>query len=89
MSIDLISISGTSTSPDIFDLSSLENGLTQSGANKTCSASQSVLNNLKKTPQSFLGENSSLVNLDKLITTPVVPPLPIAAQKTGKCLSLI
>lgn len=67
----------------MFDLSSLENGLTQSGAIKNSNSSQSATNNLRKTPQSFLGENSSLVNLDKLITTPVVPPLPVAAQKTG------
>lgn len=32
-----------------------------------------------KTPQSFLGENSGLVNLDQLINAPSVPPAPAQA----------
>lgn len=69
----------------MFDLSGIENGLAQSGATSNASKNgQIALNNLRKTPQSFLGENSSLVNLDKLITTPAVPPLPVTSQKPSK-----
>lgn len=66
----------------MFDLTGIENGLVQSGASSNANKNgQNALNNLRKTPQSFLGENSSLVNLDKLITTPAVPPLPVTSQK--------
>lgn len=40
--------------------------------------------NVKKSPHSFLGENSSLVNLDNLVTIspkPVAPPVPQGEQK--------
>ncbi len=73
--------SGTTT----FDLSSLENGLAMSGvANSSNKNLQNTTNNLRKTPQSFLGENSGLVNLDKLITTPTIPPLPTTVTKSSK-----
>ncbi|XP_022198743.2 epsin-1 isoform X4 [Nilaparvata lugens] len=51
-----------STSPDPFDLS---------GLGDTLSTTNSAP---KKTPHSFLGENSGLVNLDNLVTKPVSPP---------------
>lgn len=66
----------------MFDLSSLDNGLTQSGI--ASNSSKDFICRLRKTPQSFLGENSGLVNLDKLITTPVVPPLPVTTQNSSK-----
>lgn len=78
---------GTSVSPDPFDLTSLENGLSNSPvprSNSRNATNSPHIDTTKKTPQAFLGENSSLVNLDNLITTPAVPPLPaIATQKTG------
>lgn len=53
---------GSSTSPDPFDLGGLGNNLPQStGA-------------VKKTPQSFLGENSALVNLDNLVSASAIKP---------------
>lgn len=55
-------ISGSTTSPDPFDLGGLGNNLPQStGA-------------VKKTPQSFLGENSALVNLDNLVSASAIKP---------------
>ncbi|XP_046427320.1 epsin-2 isoform X3 [Neodiprion fabricii] len=56
---------GTAMSPDPFDLGGLSDNLSAStGA-------------VKKTPQSFLGENSALVNLDNLVSaTAVKPPAP-------------
>ncbi|XP_065213612.1 epsin-1 isoform X2 [Planococcus citri] len=78
---------GSCTSPNAFDLSALDNSLPQSNgaahSSKNSNSSQAASANMRKTPQSFLGENSSLVNLDKLITTPVVPPLPVTVQKTS------
>lgn len=50
---------GGALSPDPFDLSLLGDNLNASNANPAQPA--------KRTPQSFLGENSSLVNLDNLI----------------------
>lgn len=80
-------LAGTSVSPDPFDLTSLENGLSNSPvprSNSRNATNSPHIDTTKKTPQAFLGENSSLVNLDNLITTPAVPPLPaIATQKTG------
>ncbi|XP_075231764.1 epsin homolog lqf isoform X2 [Lycorma delicatula] len=64
-------IEGT-TSPDPFDLSEINDTL-------------STVTAPKKTPHSFLGENSALVNLDNLVTKPVAPtnqptlPVPPAA----------
>ncbi|XP_051162488.1 epsin-2 isoform X3 [Leptopilina boulardi] len=53
---------GSTTSPDPFDLGGLGNNLPQStGA-------------VKKTPQSFLGENSALVNLDNLVSASAIKP---------------
>lgn len=57
---------GGSLSPDPFDLSGLSNSLTPSPATVAP----------KKTPHSFLGENSSLVNLDNLVTKTSLPPAP-------------
>ncbi|XP_071444949.1 epsin-2 isoform X3 [Hetaerina americana] len=51
------------SSPDPFDLSSLDDSLPAGGKDK-------VSTNQKKTPASFLGENSSLVNLDNLVPVP-------------------
>ncbi|XP_076286252.1 epsin homolog lqf isoform X4 [Lasioglossum baleicum] len=53
---------GGSLSPDPFDLGAIgENLPTSTGA-------------VKKTPQSFLGENSALVNLDNLVSTSAIKP---------------
>ncbi|XP_015598653.1 epsin-2 isoform X3 [Cephus cinctus] len=61
---------GGTTSPDPFDFTGLGDNLPAStGA-------------VKKTPQSFLGENSALVNLDNLVSASAVkhgPPPPAAA----------
>ncbi|XP_048507740.1 epsin-2 isoform X2 [Athalia rosae] len=52
----------TTMSPDPFDLGGLGDNLSAStGA-------------VKKTPQSFLGENSALVNLDNLVSTSAIKP---------------
>ncbi|KAK7794026.1 hypothetical protein R5R35_007457 [Gryllus longicercus] len=65
---------GGTLSPDPFDLSVLDDTLSDS--------KQSVN---KKTPHSFLGENSSLVNLDNLVARPAsaspstVPAVPVAS----------
>lgn len=57
-----IVFSGSATSPDPFDLGDLGNNLPPStGA-------------VKKTPQSFLGENSALVNLDNLVSASAIKP---------------
>ncbi|XP_012153129.2 epsin homolog lqf isoform X2 [Megachile rotundata] len=53
---------GGTLSPDPFDLGSIADNLpTSTGA-------------VKKTPQSFLGENSALVNLDNLVSTSAIKP---------------
>ncbi|XP_017795162.1 PREDICTED: epsin-2 isoform X2 [Habropoda laboriosa] len=53
---------GSTLSPDPFDLGSIGETLpTSAGA-------------IKKTPQSFLGENSALVNLDNLVSTSTIKP---------------
>ncbi|XP_015429908.1 PREDICTED: epsin-2 isoform X2 [Dufourea novaeangliae] len=53
---------GGTLSPDPFDLGGIaENLPTSTGA-------------IKKTPQSFLGENSALVNLDNLVSTSAIKP---------------
>ncbi|XP_011138001.1 epsin-2 isoform X3 [Harpegnathos saltator] len=53
---------GTATSGDPFDLGGMaENLPANTGA-------------VKKTPQSFLGENSALVNLDNLVSTSAIKP---------------
>nr|XP_034188631.1 epsin-2 isoform X2 [Osmia lignaria] len=53
---------GDTLSPDPFDLGSIADNLpTSTGA-------------VKKTPQSFLGENSALVNLDNLVSTSTIKP---------------
>lgn len=55
-------IPGGTLSPDPFDLGGIADNLPSStGA-------------VKKTPQSFLGENSALVNLDNLVSTSTVKP---------------
>lgn len=60
--MDSFPFAGSSTSPDPFDLGGLGNNLPQStGA-------------VKKTPQSFLGENSALVNLDNLVSASAIKP---------------
>lgn len=68
------------SSPDPFDLSSLDDGLPVGGKDKM-SATQ------KKTPASFLGENSSLVNLDNLVPVPPgtskTHPLPAPSVPTA------
>jgi epsin len=65
--INVICTGGT-VSPDMFDMSELGDAL----ENKQ---------HQKKTPHSFLGENSSLVNLDNLVT---VSKPPSAAPSPGK-----
>lgn len=53
-------------SPDPFDLSGL------------CDTLSTPINSApKKTPQSFLGENSSLVNLENLVTKPTLNSAPV------------
>nr|CAD7263084.1 unnamed protein product [Timema shepardi] len=53
---------GGTLTPDPFDLNMLGDSLTDEKQS-----------NLKKTPQSFLGENSALVNLDNLVTVSAKP----------------
>ncbi|XP_049868641.1 epsin-1 [Pectinophora gossypiella] len=56
--------------PDPFDLSVLGDGLTPKPATPSTGA-------VKKSPSAFLGENSSLVNLDRLLQpAPLDPPAP-------------
>lgn len=57
---------GSTMSPDPFDLSLLGDNLSGTNANGPALPA-------KKTPQSFLGENSALVNLDNLIKPVNVP----------------
>lgn len=58
-------------SPDPFDFGGLSDNLPAStGA-------------VKKTPQSFLGENSALVNLDNLVSTSAIKPA--APSPPGTC----
>lgn len=58
---------GRNPSPDPFYLGGLSDNLPAStGA-------------IKKTPQSFLGENSALVNLDNLVSTSMIKPTAAAA----------
>nr|CAD7586097.1 unnamed protein product [Timema genevievae] len=63
---------GGTLTPDPFDLNMLGESLTDEKQS-----------NLKKTPQSFLGENSALVNLDNLVTVSTKPtsttPVPAPA----------
>nr|CAD7400148.1 unnamed protein product [Timema poppensis] len=63
---------GGTLTPDPFDLNMLGDSLTDEKQS-----------NLKKTPQSFLGENSALVNLDNLVTVSAKPtsttPVPAPA----------
>lgn len=66
----LIVNNGTTISPDPFDLGSLGDDLPPStGA-------------VKKTPQSFLGENSALVNLDNLVSASAIKPAAPAPTTT-------
>lgn len=75
---------GNMTTSDPFELNLLGESLSSAGPSPSTGAT-------KKTPQSFLGENSALVNLDNLVTTnkqnnptlaanpfsdPTVPPVP-------------
>ncbi|XP_050540886.1 epsin-2 isoform X2 [Daktulosphaira vitifoliae] len=62
-----------SINSDPFDLSHINNEL----------LSTSTSNSGKKTPHSFLGENSALVNLDNLVTAPVNPPMVTQVRPTG------
>lgn len=55
--------------PDPFDLSHVNNELLGTASQGSTSG--------KKTPHSFLGENSALVNLDNLVTAPI-NPAPVA-----------
>ncbi|XP_078728839.1 epsin-2 isoform X5 [Lampetra fluviatilis] len=59
-----------SRSPDAFELSGLSNSLSQQGmmAPPSC----------RKTPESFLGPNAALVNLDSLVSKSAPPPVPQA-----------
>ncbi|XP_049950359.1 epsin-2 isoform X1 [Schistocerca serialis cubense] len=59
---NMINNNGGTLSPDPFDLTGLGDSLSE---NRQTTA--------KKTPQSFLGENSSLVNLDNLVTMNTKP----------------
>lgn len=58
--------------PDPFDLSHLNNELLGRESQSSTSG--------KKTPHSFLGENSALVNLDNLVTAPI-NPTPVAQTR--------
>lgn len=53
----------SSGSPNPFDMKGLNDSLDMNG-----------MSSAKKSPHSFLGENSALVNLDNLVTKPIVPP---------------
>lgn len=64
--IRLFCWTGGSMSPDPFDLSGL------------CDSLSTTPNSApKKTPQSFLGENSALVNLENLVTKPTLNSAPV------------
>lgn len=63
-------LGNTTTSPDPFDLR---------GLNETMPPTTGAV---KKTPQSFLGENSALVNLDNLVSaSSIKTPAPAPAGK--------
>ncbi|VVC40780.1 Hypothetical protein CINCED_3A018593 [Cinara cedri] len=62
----------TKPTPDPFDLSHLNNELLGRESQSSTSG--------KKTPHSFLGENSALVNLDNLVTAPI-NPAPVAQTR--------
>uniref|UniRef100_A0A1B6GTX4 ENTH domain-containing protein n=2 Tax=Cuerna arida TaxID=1464854 RepID=A0A1B6GTX4_9HEMI len=62
---------GGSMSPDPFDLSGLSNSLTTPPSTVP-----------KKTPHSFLGENSSLVNLENLVTKTTLTSAPFVPVPT-------
>jgi len=64
---------GGTISPDLFDLSQLGDAL----ENKQ---------QQKKTPHSFLGENSSLVNLDNLVTVSKPPSMAPSPGKNSRSL---
>jgi epsin len=66
---------GGTISPDLFDLSQLGDAL----ENKQ----------QKKTPHSFLGENSSLVNLDNLVTVSKPPSMAPSPGKNSRRLFYI
>lgn len=61
------------STPDPFDLSHLNNELLGTSSQSSTSG--------KKTPHSFLGENSALVNLDNLVTAPI-NPAPVTQTRT-------
>lgn len=64
--VSLFCWTGGSMSPDPFDLSGL------------CDSLSTTPNSApKKTPQSFLGENSALVNLENLVTKPTLNSAPV------------
>jgi hypothetical protein len=67
---------GGTISPDLFDLSQLGDTL----ENKQ---------QQKKTPHSFLGENSSLVNLDNLVTVSKPPSVAPSPGKNSRSLVYI
>ncbi|XP_056391536.1 epsin-2 isoform X2 [Hyla sarda] len=58
----LPSVRSGTTSPDLFD------------SQTTTTTSTSKQNIARKTPESFLGPNAALVNLDTLVTMPAQPP---------------
>lgn len=59
------------TSPNPFDMSNLEDPLSGSGRDVTNENIQQILKQqqARKTPETFLGANSNLVNLDALVST--------------------
>ncbi|XP_023228477.1 epsin-2-like isoform X2 [Centruroides sculpturatus] len=85
------------TEPDLFNLSGLKESLSTNSLRQSPTVSEKQLNNVssRKTPESFLGANSSLVNLDALVssqnpgqapsanTNPFTPPVynPFQATK--------
>lgn len=62
--------------PDPFDLSHINNELLGTSSQSSTSG--------KKTPHSFLGENSALVNLDNLVTAPITPAPVTQTRPPGK-----
>ncbi|KAL1115923.1 hypothetical protein AAG570_005418 [Ranatra chinensis] len=58
-------------SPNPFDMSGLGEGLSVAGGTTT---------QKRRSPHSFLGENSALVNLDNLVTKPSLPTAPTTAS---------
>ncbi|KAF9817599.1 hypothetical protein SFRURICE_014738 [Spodoptera frugiperda] len=61
------------TDADPFDLTALSDSLTPKPSSPAGAAG------MKKSPSAFLGENSSLVNLDRLLQPAAAPPAPPAA----------